>query len=328
MADQIAEVKQKTDIVALIAEYLDIKKAGRNYKALCPFHGEKTPSFMISPELQIYKCFGCSEAGDCFAFLEKYEGMEFGEALKFLAERAGVKLEPLKGAGSGEKEKILEINRLTSRFYQYFLLGHKIGQLALNYLLQDRGLKLATVKEFGLGYAPENPIALTRFLITQKKYHPREIEMAGIGYPKGGLMIDRLLGRIIFPLADHRGNVVGFAGRILPWAKNQEMAKYINTPETPAYHKGSLLYALNLTRSEIKHQEEAVVVEGELDAISSWQAGIKNTVAIKGSAFTEDQVRLLSRFAKRATLALNTDFAGDAAAKKGVQSQSCSFGKP
>ena len=317
MADQIEEVKQKTDIVSLIAEYLDVKKAGRNYKALCPFHGEKTPSFMISPELQIYKCFGCSESGDCFTFLEKYEGMEFSEALKFLAEKAGVKLAPLKGGG-GEKEKILEINRLTGMFYQYFLLNHQVGKNALAYLLKERGLKLATIKEFGLGFSPENPIALKKFLIDKKKFTPREVEGAGIGYPKGGLFIDRLRGRVIFPLFDHRGNYAGFAGRILPWAKDQDMAKYINTPETPVYHKGSLLYALNLTKPEIKHQETAIVVEGELDAVSSWQAGIKNVVAIKGSALTEDQIRLLSRFAKKAILALDSDLAGDAAARRGV----------
>ncbi|MDP2861049.1 MAG: DNA primase, partial [bacterium] len=318
MADQIEEVKQKTDIVSLIGEYIEVKKAGRNYKAICPFHSEKTPSFMISPELQIYKCFGCQAGGDCFAFLKEYEGMEFGEALKFLADRAGVKLERISRTDTSEKEKIIEINNLTSRFYQYLLFNSSFGKVALDYLLRERGLKLTTIKEFGLGFSPDSPIGLKKFLIDKKKFDPRDIERAGIGYPKGGYFIDRLRGRVIFPLLDHRGNTVGFAGRVLPGPNEKETAKYINTPETPVYHKSNLLYALNLTRQNIKRKNIAIVVEGELDAISSWQAGIKNVVAIKGSALTEDQVRLLSRFCKKAILCLDSDIAGDAAARRGV----------
>jgi DNA primase len=318
MADQIEEVKQKTDIVSLIGEYIEVKKAGRNYKAVCPFHSEKTPSFMISPELQIYKCFGCQAKGDAFGFLEEYEGMEFGEALKFLADRAGVKLERISRGDTSEKEKIIEINNLTSRFYEYLLFNSSFGKTALEYLLKERGLKLATIKEFGLGFSPDSPLGLKKFLIDKKKFDPRDIERAGIGYPKGGYFIDRLRGRVIFPLLDHRGNTVGFAGRVLPGPNEKETAKYINTPETPVYHKGSLLYALNLTRGNIKKKNVAIVVEGELDAISSWQVGIKNVVAIKGSALTEDQVRLLSRFCKKAILCLDSDIAGDAAARRGV----------
>jgi len=318
MADQIEEVKGKTDIVSLIGEYIEVKKAGRNYKAICPFHSEKTPSFMISPELQIYKCFGCQAGGDAFAFLKEYEGMEFGEALKFLADRAGVKLERISRTDTSEKEKIIEINNLTSRFYQYLLFNSSSGKIALDYLLKERGIKLATIKEFGLGFSPDSPLGLKKFLIDKKKFDPRDIERAGIGYPKGGYFIDRLRGRVIFPLLDHRGNTVGFAGRVLPGPNEKETAKYINTPETPVYHKGSLLYALNLTRGNIKKKNVAIVVEGELDAISSWQAGVQNVVAIKGSALTEDQVRLLSRFCKKAILCLDSDIAGDSAARRGV----------
>ncbi len=318
MADQIEEVKAKTDIVSLIGEYIEVKKAGRNYKAVCPFHSEKTPSFMISPELQIYKCFGCQAGGDVFSFLKEYEGMEFGEALKFLADRAGVKLQRMVRSDTSEKEKIVEINNLTSRFYQYLLLNSSAGKTALDYLLKERGLKLATIEEFGLGFSPDSPLALKKFLIDKKKFDSKDIEKAGIGYPKGGYFIDRLRGRVIFPLSDHRGNTVGFAGRVLPGSNEKETAKYINTPETPVYHKGNLLYALNLTRGDIKKKGVAIVVEGELDAISSWQSGVKNVVAIKGSALTEDQVRLLSRFCKKAILCLDSDIAGDAAARKGV----------
>ena len=319
MADQVEEVKSKTDIVAIIGERIELKKAGRNYKALCPFHGEKTASFMVSSELQIFKCFGCGESGDVFSFLDKYEGMEFGEAMKYLADRAGVKLAPFKGSASSEKTRLYEINSLTNRFYNYMLLNHTSGKSALSYLLGERGLKLSTIKEFQLGFAPDNPFALKSFLVDKKKHDPRDVERAGVGYFRDGGFVDRLRGRVIFPLFDHRGNCVGFAGRILPSMEGRDLAKYVNTPETPVYHKGSLLYGLNMTKPNIKKKGIAIVVEGELDAMSSWQAGIKNVVALKGSAMTEDQVRLLSRFARKAILALDSDFAGDTAARKGIE---------
>lgn len=317
MNDQVSEVKSRTDIVSIIGERIELKKAGRNYKAICPFHGEKTPSFMVSPELQIFKCFGCSEAGDVFAFLEKYEGMEFSEALKYLADRAGIKLQKFQGGEATEKEKLIEINTQALRFYNYLLLNHKIGSQALNYLTHERGLKKKTIEEFQLGYSPENSLILKKFLVDKKKFTPQEIERAGIGIPRGTQIYDRFNGRVIFPLFDHRGNPIGFAGRVLPWDK-RETGKYINSPETPLYHKSNVLYGLNLTRGAIKKKKVAIIVEGELDAISSYQAGIKNVVAIKGSALTNEQVRLLSRFAPKFILALDSDFAGDAAARRGI----------
>ena len=316
--DQVDEVKQKTDIVSLISEYVELKKAGRNYKALCPFHGEKTPSFMVSPELQIYKCFGCQKSGDAIAFLEEFEGMEFGEALEFLAGRAGVKLAPFKGFQKGEKERLYEINSLAGKLYNYILLKHPKGRGALEYLLRQRGLKKDTIEAFQLGFSPDVSDALRQFLVTKKKYSPQELDKAGLTYSRGGQMFDRFRGRVIFPLFDHRGNTVGFAGRILPSQEKSDLAKYINSPETPIYHKGSLLYGLNLSKPRIKEKKTAIVVEGELDMISSWQAGVKNTVAIKGSALTEEQVRLLSRFGEKLILALDTDLAGDAAARRGI----------
>jgi len=316
--DQVDEVKQKTDIVSLIGGFITLKKAGRNYKANCPFHGEKTPSFMVSPELQIYKCFGCSESGDVYTFLEKYDGMEFPEALRFLAEKAGVKLESFRGEGTGEKEKLYELNSLASRFYHYVLLNHPAGKVALDYLVNDRKIKPETIETFQLGYAPETYGALKSFLVDKKKFLPAELEKAGLAFVKGRDIIDKFRGRVIFPLFDHRGNVAGFAGRIMPGPKANELAKYINTPETPVYHKSYLLYGLNLVKSDIKISGQAIVVEGELDMISSWQAGIKNVVAIKGSALTDEQVRLISRFTKKIILALDSDFAGDAAARRGI----------
>ena len=316
--NQIDEVKSRTDIVSIIGERIELKKAGRNFKASCPFHGEKTPSFMVSPELQIFKCFGCGEAGDVYAFLEKYEGMEFGEALKFLADRAGIKLERTKFGESSEKEKLIEINTQVVHFYNYLLLEHPVGAKALEYLEKQRGLKKETIEEFKLGFSPESSYSLKKFLVDKKKFLPIDIEKAGIGIPRGQDLYDRFNGRVIFPLFDHRGNPIGFAGRVLPWDK-RETGKYINSPETPLYHKSNVLYGLNLTRGFIKKKKVAIVVEGELDLISSWQAGIKNIVAIKGSALTEEQVKLLSRFAQKFILALDSDMAGDAAARRGIK---------
>ncbi len=317
MNDQVAEVKSRTDIVTIIGERIELKKAGRNYKANCPFHGEKTPSFMVSPELQIFKCFGCGEAGDAFAFLEKYEGMEFSEALKYLADRAGIKLQKVQFGESGEKERMIEINSQALRFYNYLLLNHSVGKKALDYLINTRGLKRETIEEFNLGFSPDSPAALKNFLVGKKKFLPAEIEKAGVGIVRGSNIYDRFGGRVIFPLYDHRGNPIGFAGRILPWDK-RETGKYINSPETPVYHKSNVLFGLNLTRGIIKKKKVAIIVEGELDAISSYQAGIKNVVAIKGSALTEEQIKLLSRFATKFILALDADMAGDAAARRGL----------
>lgn len=316
MNDQVAEVKGKTDIVSVIGERIELKKAGRNFKANCPFHGERTPSFMVSSELQIFKCFGCDAKGDVFTFLERFEGMDFPEALKYLADKVGVKLKTFTGSQKSEKDKIIEINSLALRFYNYMLLNHEVGKKALNYLLNDRGLKKSIIEEFQLGYSPDNSGFLKRFLIDKKKFLASEIERAGIGINRGNFY-DRFSGRVIFPLFDHRGNPIGFSGRVLPWDR-RETGKYINSPETPTYHKSSVLYALDKTRQNIKKKGVAIIVEGELDAISSYQAGIKNVVAIKGSALTEDQVRLLSRFAQKFILALDADLAGDAAARRGI----------
>ncbi|MDO8341402.1 MAG: DNA primase [Candidatus Woesebacteria bacterium] len=315
--NQIEEVKSKVDIVSLISEYIELKKAGRNYKANCPFHGEKTPSFMISPELQMYKCFGCSKSGDVFTFLQEHEGMEFGEALKYLADKVGVKLISFKPDAASEKEKIIEINKSTLNFYEYVLLTHPQGKKALEYLIKDRGLNLETIKKFQIGFSPESFNALPKYLTEKKNFKSIDLEKAGIIIGGGGRAFDRFRGRVIFPLFDHRGQVIGFAGRILPWV-SQDMAKYINSPETPAYHKSKVLYGLNITKNEIRDEKYAIVVEGELDMISSYQAGIKNVIAIKGSALTEDQIRLIGRFVKKIILCLDSDFAGDEAAKRGA----------
>jgi len=317
--DQREEIKSKIDIVELIGQYLPLTKAGRNYKALCPFHTEKIPSFMVSPERQIWHCFGCGAGGDIFGFLMRYENMEFVEALRTLAKRAGVELKGWRGESGRwkEKEKLFRINRLASDFFHWVLLENQVGKKALDYALA-RGIKKESIKTFQLGYAPQSWDSLQRFF-AKKGYQPEDLEEAGlvIKSEEGRGFYDRFRGRLMFPLFDHRGNAVGFAGRLLD-PKAVE-AKYVNTPETPVYIKGDLLYGLNITKEEIKKEELAVVVEGEIDAISSYQAGVKNVVAIKGSALTENQVRLLKRYTENISLALDADTAGDAASRRGIQ---------
>lgn len=319
MADQLEEIKRKIDIVELISEYVPLKKAGRNFKALCPFHSETAPSFIVSPERQIFKCFGCNEGGDIFGFLMRMEGMEFAEALRTLAKRAGVKLRRYQPTeGEKEKDLLYEINHLASEFFHYLLLNHRVAKKALAYIL-GRGIKKDSLQLFKLGFAPQSWSSLQDYLVSKKGYRVQDLEKAGLvikGERRGGFY-DRFRGRLIFPLKDHRNNVCGFAGRVLdPQVKE---AKYVNTPETPVYHKSDLLYGLNETKQAIKKADEVILVEGELDLISSFQAGVKHGVAIKGSALTPSQVQLLGRFTKNLTFALDRDVAGDAAARRGIE---------
>jgi len=319
MTDQIEEIKRKIDIVELISEYVPLKKAGRNFKALCPFHSEKTPSFIVSPERQIFKCFGCGEGGDIFGFLMRMEGMEFGEALRVLAKRAGVKLRRYRpSAAEKQKDLLYEINHLASEFYHYLLMNHSVGKPALNYIL-GRGIRRESLQLFKLGFAPQMWDGLQKFLVGKKGYRLEDLERAGlvIKSERGRGYYDRFRGRLMFPLKDHRGNICGFAGRVLE--ADVQKAKYINTPETVLYHKSDLLYGLAETKGAIKKADQAILVEGELDLISSYQAGVKNVVAIKGSALTERQIQVLGRFTKKIIFALDRDLAGDAAARRGIE---------
>jgi DNA primase len=322
--DPREQIKSKVDLVSFIAEYIPLKQTGRNFKAPCPFHGEKTPSFVVSPERQIWHCFGCQKGGDCFSFMMEYEKMDFVEALKTLAQRTGVKLPDFQSdKESGQKERLLAINHLASEFYHYLLTSHAVGKEALEYI-KGRGLHDKTIASFKIGYAPAQWDSLLNYLTKKKGYKSSEIEQAGlvVGSQKPGISsqqryYDRFRGRIMFTLFDHRGNVVGFAGRVLdPDAKE---AKYVNSPETSLYHKGELLYGLHLTKEAIKREDRAIIVEGELDMLSSFQAGVANVVALKGTAMTEMQVKLISRFSKNISLALDADFAGDTAARRGIE---------
>ena len=323
MTDQLEEIKRKIDIVQLISDYLPLKKAGRNFKALCPFHSEKTPSFVVSPERQIWHCFGaCNEGGDVFKFLMKIENIDFGEALRELAKRAGVKLTSYQPSDAERNRQLLyEINHLAAEFYHFLLLKHPVGKIALNYIL-SRGINKDSLEKFQLGYSPNMWDGLQRFLVGKKSYRPEDLEKAGLVIPgsrfqaSGSKYYDRFRHRLMFPLRDHRGNICGFSGRVL--SSEAKEAKYVNTPETLIYHKSELLYGLFENNKEIKKADKVILVEGELDTISSWQAGVKNVVAIKGSALTSRQVQLLSRFTKNLIFALDSDIAGNQAAWRGA----------
>ena len=315
--DQVEEIKRKVDIVEVIGEHVALKKSGSNYKGLCPFHSEKSPSFMVSQELQIFKCFGCGVGGDVYKFLMDYEKIEFPQALKILADRAGVKLIPLKGFTSyEEKEEIYKANFIAGEFYHYLLTSHKLGEIGMQYL-KKRGVTGESIKTFKLGFAPDSPDTLYKFLTKKRGYSAQALEKAGLIVGRGGNYYDRFRGRIIFPLSDHYGNSLGFSGRVIK--DGGDIAKYINSPDTLVYKKGQNLYGLSQTKQAIKEKGFVVVAEGEVDLISSFQAGVKNIVAIKGSAFTQEQAELIGRFTKDVRLALDSDFAGDAAARRGIE---------
>lgn len=315
--DQLDQIRSKIDIVELINSHLPLKKAGRNFKALCPFHSEKTPSFIVSPERQLWKCFGCNLGGDVFKFLMEYEKMTFVEALRFLADKAGIKLKRFRpSAAQQEREKLLAVNHLASEFYHFILLKHSVGKKGLDYLLK-RGIRRSSIQLFKLGYAPDSWDSLLSYLTRKKGYQSNDLERAGLAIKGTKNYYDRFRGRIIFPLTDHRSNILGFAGRTLK--PDLKGAKYINIPETTLYHKGDLFYGLAQTKEAIKKKNKAVIVEGETDVISSYQAGVKNAIAIKGSALTEPQVNLIKRFASTIILALDADMAGDEAVRRGIE---------
>lgn len=317
--NDLDEIKQKIDIVTLVSEYVALKKTGSNFKGLCPFHNEKTPSFVVSPERQIWHCFGgCNDGGDIFKFLMRIENIEFSEALKILADRAGVKLTGSlqKNKTTELRERIFQMNKLASEFYTFILTSHPTGERARKYLA-DRKITENSIKLFGIGYAPNSWETLRNFL-TKKGFTPGEMEAAGLVSKSAiGNAFDRFRGRVMFTLRNHRGEVVGFAGRL--FEKDAKEAKYVNTSETPVYIKGDQLFAIDIAKEEIKKAGFAVVVEGEIDAIASYQAGVRNVVAIKGSALTAGQVTLLKRYTENIYLSLDTDFAGDAAAHRGIE---------
>ncbi len=314
--DEVSQIREKIDLVAFLSEYLPLKKMGRNFKTNCPFHNEKSPSFVVSPERQIWHCFGCGKGGDAFSFLMEYENMEFPEALRALAKKAGVEIKEseFKKGQSFEKEKIFQINKLALKFYTFILNQHKVGTTAREYLLTKRKLNEKLINTFEIGYAPGGN-TLTNFLINKKNYKAKDLINAGIAFENKGKVFDFFRNRIIFPLYDYRGNICGFSGRAMD---DIQMPKYINTKETAVYHKGSMFFGMNMAKDEIKAKQDVIIVEGEFDAISLFSEGITNAVAIKGTALTEEQVNLLSRFTPKVTLCLDQDEAGFEATKRSL----------
>jgi DNA primase len=311
------DVKSKLNIVDVIGEKVTLKKSGRNFKGLCPFHNEKTPSFMVNPDRQSFKCFGCGKGGSVIDFIMEYERLDFPEALEELAGRAGITLthRPAESRESRLKKELYTVNQAASDYYHYLLISHPLGEQARLYLKQ-RGLTDKIIRTFTLGYSPNSWESLRSYLI-KKKFPEELLVTAGLVVKSSRGGYDRFRGRVMFALRDHKGNVAGFSGRVLnPDAKE---AKYINTSETPVYIKGNLLYGLEVTKDAIGKSQEAVIMEGEFDVISSFQAGISNAVAIKGSALTEGHVNLLKRFATKLIFSLDSDLAGDQAARRGIE---------
>jgi DNA primase len=307
----IDEVLSRSDIVQVISGYIRLQPAGRNFKALCPFHQEKTPSFIISPEKQLFNCFGCGIGGNIFSFLMKHERLNFMEALRLLAEKAGVALPEGKQEASRASE-LFELNRFAKDF---FIERLKETPAAKDYLLRKRGLSPEVIEEFSLGYAPPDWDALLKEA-KKEGFSVRSLSEAGLIIPRQGSVeyYDRFRGRIIFPIFNLSEKVVGFGGRAL----GEEVPSYINSPETTLYHKSNSLYGLHLSRKAISRQEEAIVVEGYIDVIALFQAGVKNVVGSLGTSLTREQLRLIRRYGHQIVIVYDSDDAGIEAALRGI----------
>lgn len=313
------EIKLKLDLVDVVAESVRLQPAGgQSLKGLCPFHGEKTPSFYVHRDKQFWHCFGCGEGGDVFTFYQKIESVEFPDALRDLAKRAGVTLPEWKPEEETERAGLLAVIEDAARFFEA-ALRHPVGERARAYLAK-RGLEEKTLVEFRIGYAPASWEALVKGL-RSKGHADERIAAAGLAVAsdKGRGLYDRFRDRVMIPLRDERGVVVGFTGRIMPDSPEAERTgKYVNTPETKVYRKRRLVFALDRARPHIKAADFAVLVEGNMDAVSSHQAGVKNVVAVSGTAFTEEQIDLLKRSCSRIALAFDADVAGQNAMSKAL----------
>ena len=315
----IDDLKRQADIVRVIQDYVQLKKKGANWMACCPFHKEKTPSFSVSPAKEIFYCFGCHKGGSVFNFVMEIERVAFPEAIKIVADKIGMPLPKLIDdsrfeARRQESDEIVELNSWALDWWQKQLESSAEGRIARDYLNQ-RELTDETQKTFRLGYAIDSWDALSTYL-RQKGATQQQIERSGLVVKKDeGGSYDRFRGRLMFPVFDHQGRPIAFGGRTL---KNED-AKYINSPETAAYVKGRNLFGLNLTRDEIRRQGFAILVEGFLDLIVPYQSGVKNIVASLGTALTSDQVKLISRFARKVVVNYDGDRAGVQAAKKSIE---------
>jgi len=316
-------IKQKLDIIEVIGEYIRLAKAGRNYKARCPFHSERSPSFMVSQERQIWHCFGCGLGGDIFAFVKQIEGVEFPDALRILARKAGVVLKRQDPQVQSQKKRLYDVCELAAKFYSVQLEKSISGKPAQKYLL-ERGLQPQTIRTWRLGWAPDDWQALSDFL-KKRGYKEQEILQSGLVVQKdpstgsgySSEYHDRFRSRIMFPIFDTQGQVVGFAGRIFG-KEDADVGKYINTPQTPLYDKSFILYGLNFAKLELRQKNSCIFVEGNLDVIMSHQAGTINTVASSGTALTEEHLKIIKRYTDNLIFAFDTDTAGVAATQRSI----------
>ena len=318
ISSPVDEIKNRLDIVEVIGGYIRLQKAGRNYKALCPFHSEKMPSFVVSPEKQMWHCFGCNKGGSIFDFVMEMEGVEFGDSLRMLAQRAGVELKKVDPKLKTERSRLYEICYLANQFFIKQLVASQAGKKIQQYLT-GRGLKPMTVKNWQLGYAPNQWQALLDFLKNQG-YPDEEIVKAGlvVKKEKKDEYYDRFRDRIIFPIHDLNGLVIGFTSRENPEQPDSRMGKYINTPNTLIYDKSQVIYGLDKAKLDIRKNNLCILVEGQMDVLMAHQAGSRNVVASSGTALTEKQLRIIKRYTENLATAFDMDLAGQTATKRGI----------
>lgn len=313
--EPIKEIKEKLDIVDVVKDYIQLFPAGKNFKAVCPFHKEKTPSFIISPDRQTWHCFGsCNEGGDVISFVMKYENLEFYEALKMLAERAGVELKSISPSGQKEFGILYDINLASVEFYKDQLLPH---QEARDYL-EERGIKKETIDDFEIGFAPTDRDALILYLVN-RGYEIQDVERAGLCFKtERGTYMDRFRGRLMFPLYNTFGKVVGFSGRILPQYDDGKSGKYVNSPETLIFNKSKTLYGFHKSKSYIKEAKQVLFVEGQMDFLMLYQDGVKNVIATSGTALTNHHLEILKKVCDTAVFAFDSDEAGLSAIERAI----------
>lgn len=318
MADTVEEIKSRLSIYDVVSKYVQLKKAGLNYKGLCPFHSEKSPSFVVSPEKQICHCFGCGKGGDIFTFIQEVEGVSFSDALSILADTAGVKVEKKSSknfVNKDVKDEYFKAHEIACEYFEDKLHHTNDGKKVLEYLYK-RGLNDETIKEFRIGFAPDEYDGLYPLLV--KKGISREVMLkSGFVSTKNVVtdkVFDKFRARLMFPIFNYFGKICGFGGRAL---KKDQMPKYLNSPENPIYNKSKVLYGLSHAKGAIKEEGKVVLVEGYFDVILPWQSGVKNVVATSGTALTVDQVKLLSRLTKNAVSCFDMDNAGFEATVRG-----------
>jgi DNA primase len=308
--DHVEEIKAKLNIVDLVSNYIELKKAGRNWRGLCPFHKEKTPSFMVSPEKGIAYCFSCRKGGDIFAFIQELEGMDFPQAVEFLAEKAHVVIEDTGKTNrmpKNEKQKLMLLLKEATQFFREQIQQGEEGERVRAYI-EERGLTSKDQEDFLLGYAPKSGKALVQHLL-KKGFHAADMDRTGVVVGKTigrDEVYDRFHGRIIYPLCSDQGEVIAFAGRIF----GEGEPKYLNSPETSLYHKRKLLYGMHLAKQKIKEKGYALIVEGYMDVIACHRAGIEEVVGVSGTALTEEHVQLLKRYTDTVYFCFDEDSAG------------------